>query len=159
MRESIYRERGCMWLISGLALAFVLVVGIRLLWRHRWLRSRALQRGESRRGCRVALSAPVFVYGWLPDGPFSKNTETVNASAAGGLIALSAEVTPSQELVVTNLRTDEDQHCRVVRLMTAEDGRTLAGFEFLQDSPHFWQIDFVSGSSSSPVDVAQLTYN
>ena len=103
--------------------------------------------GERRRESRVQLTTPVFVYGWQADEPFSENTETVNVSASGVLLPLSAKVTPSQELILTNLQTNEDLPCRVCRSIRTEDGKTLAGLSFEQTSPTFWQINFVPGST------------
>ena len=118
---------------------------------HLWSRrrrplSRTPERKDRRRGSRVALATPVFVYGWLADEPFSENTETLNVSANGGLIPLSGMAIPSQELILTNLQTNEDLTCRVVRSTRVEDGKILVGLDFLQASPNFWQIDFVSKS-------------
>jgi hypothetical protein len=106
--------------------------------------SRTQERKDRRRSSRVALATPVFVYGWLADEPFAENTETLNVSAVGGLIQLSAKVIPSQELIITNLQTNEDLPCRVARSIGTDDGKTLAGLDFLLASPNFWQIDFVS---------------
>jgi hypothetical protein len=119
---------------------------------HLWSSRRAVWRpgaivGERRSGFRVALATPVFVYGWLAGEPFLENTETLNVSESGGLISLSADVRPSQELVLTNLQTDADQLCRVARSTTRADGKTLAGLTFLRASPDFWQIQFVSKQS------------
>jgi hypothetical protein len=92
----------------------------------------------------VALATPVSVYGWIDDQPFSESTETLNVSAGGGLIPLSVSVSPSQELILTNLQTDEDLTCRVTRSTRAPDGKILVGLDFMQVSPNFWQIDFIS---------------
>ena len=105
--------------------------------------SLAAGHGDRRRECRVQLTTPVFVYGWQADEPFSENTETVNVSASGVLLPLSAKVTPSQELILTNLQTNEDLPCRVCRSIRTEDGKTLAGLSFERTSPTFWQINFV----------------
>src|ERR1700688_4012075 len=147
-----------MWLVAGVVITLLLVVAIRLWSRRRRPLSRAPERKDRRRGCRVALSTPVFVYGWLADKPFSENTETLNVSAVGGLVPLSAKVIPSQELVLTNLQTNEDLPCRVARSIRAEDGKTLVGLDFLQASPNFWQIDFVSNSPRSFIEPF-LTYS
>jgi hypothetical protein len=80
----------------------------------------------------------------LSNEPFAENTETLNVSADGGLIPLSGTVMPSQELILTNLQTNEDLTCRVARSTRTEDGRILVGLDFRQASPNFWQIDFVS---------------
>jgi hypothetical protein len=135
-----------MWVVSGVVIILLLVVAIHLWSRRRRPFSRAPERKDRRRGSRVALATPVFVYGWLLDEPFSENTATLNVSAVGGLIQLSAKVIPSHELILTNLKTNEDLHCRVARSIRAGDGKTLVGLDFLQASPNFWQIDFVSKS-------------
>ena len=114
--------------------------------------SRTPERKDRRRSSRVALATPVFVYGWLADEPFAENTETLNVSAVGGLIQLSAKVIPSQELIITNLQTNEDLACRVARSIGTENGKTLAGLDFLQASPNFWQIDFVSNQPRASID-------
>jgi hypothetical protein len=147
-----------MWLVAGVVITLLLVVAIRLWSRRRRPLSRTPERKDRRRGSRVALATPVFVYGWLLDEPFSENTETLNVSAVGGLIPLSAKVIPLQELILTNLQTNEDLPCRVARSIRAQDGKTLAGLDFLQASPNFWQIDFVSNSPRSFTEPF-LTYN
>jgi hypothetical protein len=146
-----------MSLVAGIAITLLLVVAIRLRSRRRRPHSRTPERNERRRGSRVALATSVFVYGWLADEPFSENTETLNVSAVGGLIQLSAKVIPSQELILTNLQTNEDLPCRVARSIRAGDGKTLAGLDFLQASPNFWQIDFVPNSPRSFIEPF-LTY-
>ena len=114
--------------------------------------SRTPEQKDRRRSSRVALATPVFVYGWLADEPFAENTETLNVSAAGGLIQLSAKVIPSQELIITNLQTNEDLACRVARSIGTESSETLAGLDFLLASPNFWQIDFVSNQARSSTE-------
>jgi hypothetical protein len=146
-----------MWLVVGVVIALLLVVAIRLWSRRRRPFSRAPEGKDRRRGFRVALATPIFVYGWLLDEPFSENTATLNVSAVGGLIQLSAKVIPSHELILTNLKTNEDLPCRVARSIRAGDGKTLVGVDFLQASPKFWQIDFVSNSPRSFIEPS-LTY-
>ena len=114
--------------------------------------SRTPEQKDRRRSSRVALATPVFVYGWLADEPFAETTETLNVSAAGGLIQLSAKVIPSQELIITNLQTNEDLACRVARSIGTENGKTLAGLDLLLASPNFWQIDFVSNQQRSSTE-------
>jgi len=129
---------------DGAIYALLSFVVMHLRSRRRRPLSRTRERKDRPRGSRVALATPVFVYGWLGDEPFGENTETLNVSAVGGLIRLSAKVIPSQELIITNLQTNEDLPCRVARSVTTRDGKTLAGMDFLLASPNFWQIDFVA---------------
>ena len=146
-----------MWLVAGVLITLLLVVAIFLWSRRRRPLSRAPERKDRRRGSRVALATPVFVYGWLLDEPFSENTATLNVSAVGGLIQLSAKVIPSHELILTNLKTNEDLRCRVARSIGAGDGKTLVAVNFLPPSPNFWQIDFVANSPRSFIEPF-LTY-
>lgn len=134
-------------------LGLVVFVGMHL-WLSRRRRGFGGVSADRRHGSRVALDAPVFVYGWLEDEPFSENTETLNVGELGGLIPLSVKVVPSQELVLTNLQTEQDMRCRVARAMTGEDGRTLAGFTFLQASPSFWQIEFLAKAQRASITPA-----
>lgn len=127
------------------SLAFLVM---RLLSWHPRSRSREPQ-ADRRRTQRVLLTAPVFVYGWLRDEPFSENTETLNVSAMGGLMPLSVDVVRSQKLILTNLRSNEDLPCRVTRSVHTPDGKTVIGFEFLGASTNFWQVDQVDIVSSS----------
>jgi hypothetical protein len=142
--QKLRAERGRMLLVAGVVVTLLLIAAIRWRSRRRHALSRTPEWRERRRSYRVALATPVFVYGWLADEPFSENTETLNVSANGGLIPLSGTVVLSQELILTNLQTNEDLSCRVARSTRTEDGKIVVGLEFLQALPNFWQIDFVS---------------
>jgi hypothetical protein len=96
-------------------------------------------RDDQRRAQRLPIFLPVQVYGKLEGEPFSENTETINVSACGGLVPISASVVRSQKLILTNLQTDQDLTCRVARLIRSERGQLLAGLEFLQSAPGFWR--------------------
>ena len=78
-------------------------------------------------------------YGRLGDEPFFEPTETINVSARGGLIPISAGVARQQELVLTNMQTEEELLCRVARLIRSERGQMLVGLEFVQSAPSFWR--------------------
>jgi hypothetical protein len=75
---------------------------------------------------------PVSVYGYVGDQPFAENTESINVSLRGGLVAIS--------------QTDEDLECRIVRLMRSGTGQILAGLEFPDVEPKFWR------TGSSPLN-------
>jgi hypothetical protein len=104
---------------------------------------------DQRRAQRLPIYLPVQVYGKLDGVPFSESTETINVSACGGLVPISAGVVRAQKLILTNLQTDEDLTCRVARLLRSEKGQVLAGLEFLQSAPGFWR------SSPSVIDIVQ----
>jgi c-di-GMP-binding flagellar brake protein YcgR len=99
---------------------------------------------KRRRAHRVAAFLPVFVYGTTHDQPFAENTVTINVSSTGGFLALSADVTPSQNILMSNVQTNEELPCRIVRVLKTEAGKRLVGFEFLRPAPQFWSIDFTS---------------
>jgi hypothetical protein len=97
-----------------------------------------------RRSHRVSAFLPVFIYAYAHDEPFVEHAVTLNVSANGGLLSLSREVAPAQELLVANLQTDEELPCRVARVTKTQAGTVLVGFEFLRSAPRFWSIDFTS---------------
>ena len=146
-------------LFAGIAavLSFVAASGWWLKRRSR--RSGAAEPEDRRRSYRVALATPVSVYGWIDDQPFSESTETLNVSAGGGLIPLSVSVRPSQELILTNLQTDEDLTCRVARSTRAPDGKILVGFDFTEGSPNFWQIDFIPNGKRREILTVGLRFS
>jgi hypothetical protein len=94
---------------------------------------------DQRRAQRLPIYLPVQVYGKLDGEPFSENSQTLNVSAWGGLVPISASIVRAQKLILTNLQTDQDLTCRVARLIRSERGQVLAGLEFLQPAPGFWR--------------------
>ncbi|MFZ0523499.1 MAG: PilZ domain-containing protein [Candidatus Acidiferrales bacterium] len=99
---------------------------------------------NKRRAHRVSAFLPVFVYGRAHNEPFAEHAVTLNVSSTGGFLALDAEVSPAQKLLMANEQTDEELPCRIARVIKTEAGKTLVGFEFLSPSPRFWSIDFTS---------------
>jgi hypothetical protein len=93
---------------------------------------------ENRRAMRLPVSLPVLLYGRLGNEPFTESTETINVSAQGGLVPVRSRVSPSQNLILTNLQTNQELKCRVARLARGKNGTVLAGLEFLQSAPSFW---------------------
>jgi len=104
---------------------------------------------DQRRAQRLPIYLPVQVYGKLDGEPFSEYTQTINVSAWGGLMPISASVVRAQKLILTNLQTDQDLTCRVARLIRSERGQALAGLEFLQSAPDFWR-SVPAGSGLAP---------
>jgi hypothetical protein len=94
---------------------------------------------DKRRARRLPITMPVAVYGYVGDEPFAENTESINVSVRGGLVAISANVSCRQKIVLSNLQTDEDMECRVVRLVKSGTGEILVGVEFLEVAPRFWR--------------------
>jgi hypothetical protein len=94
---------------------------------------------DKRRAQRLPISMPVLVYGYEAGEPFAENTESVNVSARGALLAISAKVECWQKIVLTNMQTEEERQGRIVRLIESESGQSLAGVEFLNAAPRFWR--------------------
>jgi hypothetical protein len=94
---------------------------------------------DQRRAQRLPIAMPVLIYGRLGDEPFFEPTETINVSARGGLIPISAVLARQQELILTNMQTEEELLCRVARLIRSERGQMLVGLEFVQSAPGFWR--------------------
>jgi len=104
----------------------------------------AASKPNRRRDHRVSALLPVFIYAHSHDEPFAELAVTLNVSASGGLLSLSRELAPSQELLIANTQTDEELLCRIVRVIKTQAGHTLVGFEFLSPARQFWSIDFRS---------------
>jgi len=105
---------------------------------------------EQRLAPRVAAAMPVLLYGRMGDEPFQEHAETINVSTRGAFVPLTAEVTHAQKLILTNLQTNEELACRVARLVRTEEGKLLAGVEFLQPSPRFWGTTISAMSAEGP---------
>jgi hypothetical protein len=94
---------------------------------------------------------PVHLYGRMGEEPFQEHTETINVSVNGGLVPVTAEVSCSQKLILTNLQTSEELACRVARITKTDRGTTLAGLEFLQPAPSFWRANLPAGRERRPL--------
>jgi len=94
---------------------------------------------DKRRAQRLPITMPVSVYGYVGDDPFAEITESINVSARGGLVAISANVSCWEKIILTNLQTEEDLECRIVRVIRSGTGQLLAGLEFSDPAPRFWR--------------------
>jgi hypothetical protein len=117
----------------------------------RWLLGRAARKSSDGRilgkrwAHRVDLSAPVFVYGSINGEPFSEISKTLDVCVKGALVAIDVSVVPEQRVLLTNLQTQRDLKCRVVRI---DVHRRAAALEFLEPCPGFWCIDFAPSTAS-----------
>jgi hypothetical protein len=94
----------------------------------------------------VCLAAPVFLYGLINGQPFFGYSETIDVCTNGALVGTNAPLLPEQRILLTNMQTQQDLKCRVVRI--DKHGRAAA-LEFLEPCPRFWCIEFASPSTSS----------
>jgi hypothetical protein len=99
---------------------------------------------ERRRAQRVDLSAAVFLYGLENTEPFCEHSRTIDVSINGALVSANARLFVGQRILLTNLQTQQDLTCQVVRIDTR---RIAAALEFLERDPRFWRIDFIPASS------------
>ncbi len=105
--------------------------------------SSGLPGGSRRRSQRLFATVPIIVHGLQNSKrAFQEETETVVIQAQGALILLASGVATGQSLTVRNLRTQEEQECRVVHLGSEERGKTQVGVEFTEPKPNFWRVHF-----------------
>ncbi len=69
-------------------------------------------------------------------------TETLAVNAHGALILLVPPISDTEQILIKNARTSEEQLCRVVYQGLTEAGRLQVGVEFLTPSPNFWRVSF-----------------
>jgi len=97
-----------------------------------------------RRSQRVILTMAISIRS--ESGPkiasFEEQTNTLVVNVHGALIALSSKVAVGQTLRMTNVKTQQEQACRVVSMAPASGGKPKVGVEFLNPSPDFWHISF-----------------
>jgi len=96
---------------------------------------------ERRRGRRWPFDISVHVYGHEPGKePFHEEAHTLHVNANGALLLLSVPVKTGQQLLLTNLLTQQEQDCRIVFLGTRRTRTVEAGVEFPHTNPGFWHL-------------------
>ena len=104
---------------------------------------RASKNSSTRRSQRLLLNMAVIVAGERSDGNrFAEQTTTAVVNAHGAMVLLKELVYDQQMLRIRNVKTGEEQPCKVVDLGGKADGKTEVGIEFLAPSPRFWRIAF-----------------
>lgn len=95
------------------------------------------------RTTRVHLAIPVFIYGNKgSDKPFKEITQTIEVNANGCLLELATPVVKDQQLLLTNMKTDEEMPCHVVTRGNVVNDKAQVGLRFAQSSPRFWGLAF-----------------
>jgi hypothetical protein len=101
------------------------------------------QPGNQRRSQRVLLSVGIRVTAKRANGiSFEENTRTLVVNAHGALIQLKEIVNPGDDVIVRNLRTEEELSCKVVDISAGANGLKEVGIEFVASNPKFWRITF-----------------
>ncbi len=94
---------------------------------------------ERRRSERLPLRVTLWVCGRSPGkGSFKEETVTLSINSHGALMALSANVTIGQRLLLMNPQTWDEVEARVSRLAALYDERTQVAVEFAHSAPQFW---------------------
>ena len=95
------------------------------------------------RTTRVHLAIPIFIYGNKEsEKPFKEITQTVEVNANGCLLELSTPVVKDQQLLLTNMKTNEEMPCHVVTIGNVVNGKAQVGLRFTQSSPRYWGLAF-----------------
>jgi PilZ domain len=106
---------------------------------------------EKRRSERVKLTVPLVVMTeTLEHVKVQEVTQTVVVNAHGGLFKLKMEVLVGQPLTLTNLQTNTEQRCRVVRVEQLPGNEFGIAFEFDQPAPEFWPMSAPPADWSLP---------
>jgi len=96
-----------------------------------------------RRSQRVLLSMPVIVRAETEPGKaVEEETHTLIVNAHGALLPVSMPVKVSQDLVLRNKDSNEEQRCRVAYMGPVIAGRMQTGIEFRRPAPQFWHVTF-----------------
>jgi hypothetical protein len=96
---------------------------------------------EQRRSERVKLNVPLIVMiETLEHVKVQEVTHTVVVNAHGGLFKLKMEVLVGQPMILTNLQTNVEKRCRVVRVEQLPADEFGIAFEFEAPSPEFWPV-------------------
>jgi hypothetical protein len=103
-------------------------------------RADAAKSGDRRSSARSVHRVPLLVYGSDCDKqPFHEEIYTTEVSDNGCMFSLEAVVARGQRLILTNMRNQEEQECRVVHVGRRIQSRSKIGVEFLKRVPGFWE--------------------
>ena len=98
---------------------------------------------NTRRSQRLLLKISVVIAGQKANGShFVEQTNTEVVNAHGALILLSEPVANEQLLRMKNVKSGDEEPCKVVGLGQKVGGKAEVGVEFVKPSPRFWRIAF-----------------
>ncbi len=96
----------------------------------------------------VCVEIPVRLRGLQPgasaDGAaessatFTEDTQTLILLPRGAVVRLAAKVSLGQQVILTNLNTDQHVHCKVVSIRASETARGYVELEFTHRTSDFW---------------------
>jgi protein TonB len=102
----------------------------------------------------VSLEVPVKVHGsrvtQVVRGitphtePFEEQTATMIVFPQGGVLRMTTAVSAGQAVVVTNLRSQQDAICRVMKVRAYGEKQSYVEIEFTHPQPRYWGVYFPS---------------
>lgn len=81
---------------------------------------------------------------------FNEETTSVLVAETGGVIRLSAAVTPGQLLVLANLETKHEVIVQILRKRVYKPTSCYLELEFVEPAPRFWGTEFSAASALLP---------
>jgi len=115
----------------------------------------------------VSLDVPVKVHGsrvvevvrgtTQHTEPFEEQTSTMIVFPLGGVLKMITQVSVGQAIVLTNLKTNQDAICRVVKTRTNPNLHCYVEVEFSHPQPGYWGVRFSSDAPEPPKKAASPT--
>ena len=112
----------------------------------------------------VSLDVPVKVHGsrvvevvrgtTQHTEPFEEQTSTMIVFPLGGVLKMTTQVSVGQAIVLTNLKTNQDAICRVVKTRMNPNLHCYVEVEFSHPQPGYWGVRFSSDAPESPKKAA-----
>lgn len=87
------------------------------------------------RGLQTAAPAESIT---TPADSFTEDTQTLILFPRGAVVRLAAAITAGQELMLTNLHSNQHVHCKVVSVRASETARGYVELEFTHRKDGFW---------------------
>ena len=87
---------------------------------------------------------------------FSESTSTVLVFEKGGVIRLSAAVTPGQLLFLSNEESKREVVAQVMRKRAYRPTECYVELEFTEPAPKFWGVEFSAATALLPKDAKEL---
>jgi hypothetical protein len=96
-----------------------------------------------RRSKRVVLRVPLRLSARTLEGKrITIDAQSLAVNAHGGLLDVGIEMLTGQEVLLSNLKTENVTAGKVLRVEGSGQGRFLVAFEFQFPTPNFWPVSF-----------------
>jgi hypothetical protein len=111
----------------------------------------------TRRSGRISLAVPILLIGSNSEGKvFTEKTHTVVVSLHGAGILSRNRLTAGQMLVLREETTNREAEIRVVGEIGQQGKMYAYGVAFIDETLHFWQMNFPAGVASAERPAALL---